>query len=130
VTTHTASCRCGQLRASAAGDPVRVSVCHCLDCQKRSGSAFAAQARFTADAVTITGTSEHYAHSGANGVTRFHFCTECGSEVFYRHDDAPETIAVPIGMFANPHAFTPTVQVYGNRKHPWVAIIGAPEQFD
>lgn len=128
--SHPAACRCGQLSLVASGDPVRVSVCHCLDCQKRSGSAFAAQARFPADSVTIAGTSNHYAHTGHYGVARFHFCPDCGSHLFFRHDDAPETIAVPIGMFADPHAFTPTVQVYGNRMHPWVEITGAPEQFD
>ena len=55
MTTHTASCRCGQLPATVTGEPVRVSVCHCLDCQRRSGSAFAAQARFPAETVTIEG---------------------------------------------------------------------------
>ena len=57
MTTHTASCRCGQLRATATGEPVRVSVCHCLNCKRRSGSAFAAQVRFPADRVTISGSS-------------------------------------------------------------------------
>ena len=40
MTGHTASCRCGQLKAIVTREPVRVSVCHCLDCQKRTGSAF------------------------------------------------------------------------------------------
>ena len=55
MTTRTASCTCGQLTAVATVDPVRVSVCHCLACQKRSGSAFAAQARWPNDQVTVTG---------------------------------------------------------------------------
>jgi hypothetical protein len=79
---HTASCRCGQLRATATGEPVRVSVSHCLTCQKRSGSAFAAQVRFTADQVTIEGRSssvDMVADSG-NSAT-FHFCPDCGSDV-------------------------------------------------
>jgi hypothetical protein len=53
VTARTASCRCGQLTATTTGDPVRVSVCHCVDCQKRSGSAFAVQARWPAEQVRI-----------------------------------------------------------------------------
>ena len=48
---QTASCRCGQLTATATGEPVRISVCHCLVCQRRSGSAFAAQVRFPASQV-------------------------------------------------------------------------------
>ena len=55
---RVASCRCGQLTATCRGEPVRVSVCHCLNCQKRSGSAFAAQARWPDDQVTITGATQ------------------------------------------------------------------------
>ena len=80
MTTHTASCRCGQLRAMATGEPVRVSVCHCLNCKKRSGSAFAVQARWPAGQVAIEGNSNSWeiiADSG-NRAT-FHFCPDCGS---------------------------------------------------
>ena len=128
--SHAASCRCGQLRVAASGDPVRISVCHCLDCQKRSGSAFAAQVRFPAEHVEIEGESGEYLHPGVNGVTRFHFCRACGTTVFYRHDFAPETIAISLGAFDDPYAFTPTVSVYENRRHPWLEITGAAIEHD
>ena len=129
MSAHAASCRCGQLSLTATGEPVRVSVCHCLDCKKRSGSSFAAQVRFPADQVAITGTSNHYAHAGNYGVTRFHFCPSCGSHVYYRHDDAPDTIAIPIGMLDDPYAFAPSISVFGSRKHDWVEIKGTTEDF-
>ena len=46
MTARHASCSCGQLRIETSGEPFRVSVCHCLNCKRRSGSAFAVQARF------------------------------------------------------------------------------------
>ena len=55
MQVRTASCRCGQLHARCEGEPVRVSVCHCLECQKRTGSAFAAQARWPEERVIVTG---------------------------------------------------------------------------
>ena len=58
MTERMASCRCGQLKAMVTGLPVRVSVCHCLNCKKRSGSAFAVQARWPAEQVTIEGQSK------------------------------------------------------------------------
>ena len=125
MSSHPASCRCGQLRIVATGAPVRVSVCHCLGCQKRSGSAFAAQARFPAEAVTIQGESTAYAHSGDSGnVTRFHFCPACGGAVYYVHDHAPETIAISLGAFDDPYAFTPAFSVFENRRHDWLEITG------
>src|SRR5204862_4077920 len=79
VEMTTASCRCGQLSVAATGEPVRISVCHCLDCKRRSGSSFAAQARFPAETVQVSGESHAYAHRGNEGkVTHFHFCPACG----------------------------------------------------
>jgi hypothetical protein len=46
MTTRCAECSCGQLAAICQGDPVRISVCHCLACKRRSGSAFSNNARF------------------------------------------------------------------------------------
>ncbi|WP_336511992.1 GFA family protein [Sphingomonas arenae] len=125
MTSHAASCRCGQLRVMATGEPVRISVCHCLDCKKRSGSSFAAQVRFPAEQVITEGSSSEFAHQGDSGkTTRFHFCPSCGAGLFYRHDDARETIAIAMGAFDDPYAFSPTVSVWEERKHEWVEISG------
>ncbi|MCZ6616567.1 MAG: aldehyde-activating protein, partial [Gammaproteobacteria bacterium] len=49
MTTRRAACSCGNLRLTARGDPIRVSVCHCHACQRRTGSVFGVQARFSND---------------------------------------------------------------------------------
>jgi hypothetical protein len=107
MTIHTASCRCGQLGAMATGDPVRVSVCHCLDCKKRSGSAFAVQARWPAERVKFEGSSKSWSHvaDSGNRIT-FHFCPGCGSDVHYEIEGKFDgLIAIPLGAFASdlPH---------------------------
>lgn len=130
MTSHPASCRCGQLRAVATGTPVRISVCHCLNCQKRSGSAFAAQVRFPAAQVTVTGTASTYTATGDNGAAHFHFCATCGATVTFDNDAVPDTIAIPLGAFDDPRAFTPTVSVFENRKQDWVVISGENVEHD
>lgn len=125
MTERRATCACGQLSARCAGEPVRVSVCHCLDCQKRSGSAFAAQARFPENAVTIAGAARMRRKVGdGGGVAEFGFCPECGSTLFYRIDAMPGLVAIAIGAFADPTFPAPAFSVYENRKHPWVEIVG------
>ena len=52
-----AHCACGWLRATCAGEPVRSSVCHCLECQRRTGSAFGSNATYAGDQVRIEGES-------------------------------------------------------------------------
>ena len=137
MTTHTASCRCGQLRATVTGGPVRVSLCHCLNCKKRSGSAFAVQARWPSEQVRMEGQSKSYkkvAESGNWG--EFHFCAECGSDVYYRTDgptvDAKfaDHVAIPLGAFDDPYFVQPAFSVWEERKHPWVEISGEGVEHD
>lgn len=131
MTQRLASCSCGQLTARVQGEPVRVSICHCLACQKRTGSAFGIQARFPADAVAVAGESREYARTGDAGTTaRFHFCPECGAIVYYLMDAIPGMVAIPVGAFADPDFPQPRVSVYQVRKHPWVQLPDGIEHLD
>ena len=126
MTTRTASCRCGQLKATAVGEPVRVSLCHCLDCKKRSGSAFAVQARWPVEQVTIEGLSKTFTNVANSGNRRtFHFCPECGSDIHYEIEDKFEgLVAIPLGLFDDPYFANPRFSVWEHRKHDWVEILG------
>ena len=130
MTDRTASCRCGQLRAAATGEPVRVSVCHCLNCKKRSGSAFAVQARWPKTLVQIEGKSRAFVNVADSGNSAtFHFCPDCGSDVYYEidgkfDDKFNDLVAIPLGAFDDPYSFTPAFSVWEARKHEWVEIVG------
>ena len=116
-----ASCSCGQLRAEVIGDPVRVSICHCLACQRRTGSVFGQQARFRRENVSLSGASSEYVRVGDEGSrVRFHFCPSCGSTVYYELEGMEEYLAIPVGAFADPGFPAPLVSVYESRMHSWV----------
>jgi hypothetical protein len=84
MTTRRAACSCGQLHLVAEGEPIRTSMCHCLACQRRTGSAFGIQARYPAGRVQIEGRSTEYVRISDDGeARRFHFCPECGATVYY-----------------------------------------------
>ncbi len=126
MTSRVASCSCGQLRLTCEGDPVRVSICHCLECQKRTGSVFAAQARFPRERVTIEGRATQWTRQGDSGETAtFRFCPVCGSTVYWELTGADGFIAVAIGAFADPSFPPPHVSVYEERQHPWSLAAGA-----
>ena len=126
IQRRTASGRCGQLKATVTGDPVRVSVCHCLDCKKRSGSAFAVQARWPAEQVTVEGRSKSFEKVADSGNwATFHFCPDCGSDVHYDNNGKFDgQVAIRVGAFDDPFFLTPHFSVWEERKHDWVEIKG------
>lgn len=130
MTSHAASCRCGQLRATVTGEPFRVSVCHCLNCKKRSGSAFAVQARWHRERVAIEGQSNSFVKLADSGNrATFHFCPDCGSDVYYEidgkfDDKFDELVAIPLGAFDDPFFISPKFSVWESRKHDWLEIVG------
>ncbi len=98
-------------------------MCHCLACQKRSGSVFAVQARWPSDRVTIEGQASEFVRVGDEGsAATFRFCPTCGSTVYYESDHMPGFTAVAVGAFADPTFPPPRVSVYGVRRHPWTAM--------
>jgi hypothetical protein len=125
MSSRTASCSCGQLTATCVGDPIRVSMCHCLACQQRTGSAFGIQARFPRANVSIAGPETLYERVGdSGGRVTFHFCSKCGSTVCWELDGLPDFIAVAVGAFADPKFPPPTVSIYGARRHSWAVMAG------
>ena len=120
---RTASCACGRLTATTAVEPLRVSVCHCLACQRRTGSVFGAQARFPEASVTVRGESREYVRVGDEGSRiRFRFCPHCGSTVYYTAEGLEDYIAIPIGAFADSTLPAPSVSIYEDRMHSWIHL--------
>ena len=131
MTTRTASCSCGQLRVTVGGEPVRISMCHCLECQKRTGSAFGAQARFLRADAKFEGKAKLWTRVGDEGSElTFSFCPICGSTVYYEINDQPEMIAVALGNLADPMFPPPQFSVYESRRHPWVSVPDGVEHWD
>ena len=124
VSTRHAACSCGQLWLTVEGEPVRVSICHCLACQRRTGSVFGVQARFDAERVTTEGASRQYIRVSDEGDKRafFHFCPDCGATVFYTTEATPGIVAVPVGAFADPSFPAPTRSVWEERQHSWLRL--------
>ena len=125
MATREAACHCGQLRLEAEGDPFSVSICHCLACQRRTGSAFGMQAGFKAGQVQVTGRYNDYSRISDESDRKehvFHFCPECGSQVFYTEPDEEDLIVVSVGSFADPSFPPPTESSYDSRRHPWVQL--------
>src|ERR1700746_2079161 len=123
MTTRRASCACGQLIATTTGEPLRESVCHCLECQRRTGSVFGAQARFPVSAVQVAGQSNVFTRVGdSGGRISCRFCPNCVSTVWYTLEAQTEMLAIPVGAFADPGFPAHARSFYESRRHSWVGI--------
>jgi hypothetical protein len=123
-----ASCSCGQLQVTCDGEPLRISICHCLDCQRRTGAPFGMQARYAREKVSIAGKSTEFTRKGDSGGTvTFNFCPRCGSTVYWELSSVPGVYAIAVGAFADPDFPAPGVSVYGTRRHDWVDLAGLPD---
>jgi hypothetical protein len=120
---RTAACACGALTATCRGEPARISVCHCLDCKRRTGSAFSYNVTYSEAQVAVQGESGSYRRDSDDGFWgEHHFCPRCGVSVFCRIERRPEMISIPVGAFADPSFPEPMVSVYTERQHSWLRI--------
>ncbi len=120
---RTLDCTCGRVTVRIDGEPARISMCHCTACQKRSGSAFAAQIRFSASDVEVEGNTTTYTRvADSGGRAHFQFCPTCATVICYQIHADPNIVAVPLGLFADPELPAPGFSVYEARKHPWVSV--------
>ncbi len=118
-----AGCACGQLRVTCSGEPLQVSLCSCLACQRRTGSAFGVAAFFDRDRVQSDGESRLYRRAADPGSSvDFHFCPACGSTVYWEPSRKPGLVAVAVGCFADPSFPAPVKSVYEDHRHPWLAL--------
>ena len=127
TTTRRAACNCGQLNLTIAGEPARVSMCHCFECQRRTGAVLSNQARFRREQITFAGRSTAWTRKAESGnALTFHFCPVCGSTVYWEGQGFPGFIAVAIGTFADPDFPAPTIAVWEECRHPWVSSRPTP----
>ena len=128
MSDREAACLCGQLRLAVTGEPFSVSICNCLACKRRTGSAFGMQAGFEAEQVRIEGRYRDYSQISDEADRKehiLHFCPECGSQDFYTEPTEPDLVVVAVGAFADPSFPPPTESGYDSRRHPWIGLPGS-----
>jgi hypothetical protein len=126
MTTRRAACNCGKLQIVCEGEPVRISMCHCLECQRRTGAVFGGQAWFTQQQTTISGNSTQFTRqSDAGRSVSFRFCPVCGSTVYWEAEAFVGHIAVAVGSFADPAFPAPTYSGWEAKRHHWVEPLRA-----
>lgn len=117
------SCECGQVKYTLTGDgPVHVYACHCLNCQTRSGSAFAEHAMLQASSFLCEGAVVSH-HRTANGM-QFEeiFCGTCHTRLFNRNSAMPDVIFLRAGTLSDSQTLAPIAHIWTKRKQRWITL--------
>ncbi|MGR5130947.1 GFA family protein [Vibrio alfacsensis] len=129
--THTCECACGLVQLRCTGEPVRTSICHCFECQKRTGSVFGVQARFKKYHVALNGNVISFTRISVLGDNvQYEFCPACGTTMRLLLSNVPGYAIIPIGLFDNKEFPQPTISIYEQRKHGWVSFECTMEHID
>ena len=108
-----------------------MGVCHCTQCQRRTGSAFGVGTYFLREKVRVEGPSKVYVRGSDSGrKIEQHFCLDCGSTVFWYSEHFPDLIGIAFGAFADPSMSWPTASVWETTRHPWVTFDHKLDHFE
>jgi hypothetical protein len=127
----TGGCMCRAVRYKISEAPIATGVCHCDRCRPQSGSAFSTIVIIRRSAIEIEGETAAFDDVGSSGfrVAR-RYCPRCGSALTTESDVTPELMFVKAsGIDAN-EWFQPVMELFVNRRRPWIAPVPNAQQFE
>ncbi len=130
---HEGGCLCGAIRYRVKGNPWRAYVCHCTDCQRRTGSAFAIIVWFEEENVELTDdglTIYEHRSDESNRWRRAHFCNRCGTTIMWTRDHRPGVRTIMVGTFDDPNWIKIERHVWTRSAQHWVIIPQNVECFE
>ena len=127
----TGGCLCGAVRNAVTVEQAAAHVCHCRDCQRFTGTAFATLVAVPKDAVTIDGAMKTFSSPGGSGQPLLrHFCPECGSSLAEESPSRrPGWLILNVGTFDDPARVMPVRQTFCDDALPWVALSDDIQRF-
>lgn len=124
-------CACGAVRYRLTSEPLFVHCCHCLSCQRQTGSAFVVNLLVERGRVEVTnGMPQPIDAPRDDGPPqRIHRCPECQVAVFSEYGE-PEVLFVRGGTLDDPTGVRPDVHIYTRSKVAWVSLPEDTPAFD
>jgi hypothetical protein len=130
-TLREGGCSCGSVRYRLGSEPLFVHCCHCLNCQRQTGSAFVINLMIETDRVELLGEAPQAVDVPRDDGTtqRIFRCPRCDIAVFSEYG-RPELRFVRGGTLDEPTGISPDVHIFTRSKVDWVAIPEATPAFE
>ncbi len=120
ASKRTGGCQCGKIQLTVTGEPMVTVNCHCLVCQRLSGSGHLFILVYGADNVVIDGEVAQVEYKADSGkmATRY-FCPSCGSQLYGTSEQMPGTYGVNAACLENTSAYRPKITAFAKRLQAW-----------
>ena len=116
-------CVCGSTRYKITAEPIASYVCHCTDCQTRTGSAFGISAIVAASALKITaGTTEKWKRISKGATYVWERCSDCGTNLIASIEAAPDMAAIWPGTLDDQSWVKPKAQIWTKSAQDWLKL--------
>ena len=124
-------CSCGEVRYRLTSEPLFTNCCHCLNCQRQTGSAFVINALIEADRVELlAGEPQPVDVPRDDGSRQRIFrCPTCHVAVYSQYG-RPAVLFVRAGTLDDPSGVAPDAHIFTRSKLPWVTLPESVPAFD
>jgi hypothetical protein len=131
TATREGGCSCGEIRYRLSSEPLIVHCCHCLNCQRQTGSAFVVNLLIEADRVALLAGEPRAVPVGRDDGSEqvIRRCPSCHVAVFSTYT-RPELLFVRSGTLDDPTGVTPDVHIFTRSKVDWVELPDSAHAFD
>ena len=129
----TGACHCGKITYEADVSLDKVVVCHCIDCQKISGTAFRSVVMSEPNGVTFTkGTAKEYVKIAESGNPRAQgFCADCGSALYATTVEKENRVyGIRAGNVDQRNKLIPKCQIWHSSAVPWLNTLESLPAFE
>jgi hypothetical protein len=119
------SCMCGQISYDSDAEPAMTAVCHCVDCQKQSGTAFSIVVGLPRDQLKVNGNLAIFTTRGGSGeAVNRHFWGTCGSPICSQVDAMPDILFIKAGTLEDTSWLQPQLEFWCDSAQSWLDLGG------
>ena len=126
---QTGSCLCGGIRFRISSELAPIQVCHCSQCRKAQGSAFATNSPITAGNFELDSGADLLTYYESSPGKKRHFCKRCGSPIYSTRDTAPSVLRIRVGVVDEPLSASVGLHFHTASKAAWWTIDDDLPQF-
>ena len=124
------SCLCGKVKFTISDKISDIVYCHCSQCRKAQGSAFATNANVEEKSFHFISGEDNLSAYDYSDEQKKYFCKTCGSPIMSKNSSAPQLVRIRLGTIESEINERPNAHIFVASKANWENISDNLPQYD